>query len=47
MHVTSQEGEKDYEPKEDSWKISCLVSTYTFSASEDTGKLLAEFGQEE
>ena len=40
MHAMSEEEEeKDYEPKEDSWQISCLVSTDTFDAGSDTGRI--------
>ena len=43
MHVTSDEEEqKDYEPGQDSWQISCLVSTDTFGAGHDTGNIQTE-----
>ena len=42
MHMTLKEEEKDYEPEEDSWQISRLVSTDTFGASKDTGRVQTE-----
>ena len=37
MHVTSDEEEQeDYEPEQESWQISHLVSTDTFGASHNT-----------
>ena len=42
MHVTSEKGEQEsYEPEQDNWQISCLVSTDTFGASHDTGDVWA------
>ena len=39
MHVTSEaEKEEGYEPKENSWQISHLVSTDTFEGS-DTDRI--------
>ena len=38
MHVTSDEEEQEsYEPQQDGWQISRLVSADTFGASYDTG----------
>ena len=38
MHMMSDEEEQEsYEPGQDSWQISCLVSTDTFGASHNTG----------
>ena len=38
MHVTSdKEEQEDYEPGQDSWQISHLVSADTFGAGHDTG----------
>ena len=43
MHVTSDEEEQeDYEPGQDSWQISHLVSTDTFGAGHDTGDVQTE-----
>ena len=43
MHVTSgEEEQEDYEPEQDSWQISCLVSADTFGASKDTGRVQTE-----
>ena len=40
MHMTSgEEEQEDYEPEQDSWQISCLVSTDTFGAGHDTGNI--------
>ena len=40
MHMTSDEEEQeDYEPGQDSWQISRLVSADTFGASHDTGNV--------
>ena len=40
MHMMSDKEEReDYEPGQDSWQISRLVSTDTFSASHDTGNV--------
>ena len=40
MHVTSnKEEQEDYEPGQESWQISCLVSTDTFGAGHDTGNV--------
>ena len=37
MHVTSDKEEQEiYEPEQDSWQISHLVSTDTFGAGHDT-----------
>ena len=37
-HVMSDEEEQeDYEPEQDSWQISCLVSADTLGANHDTG----------
>ena len=30
---------QSYEPEQDSWQISCLVSTDTFGAGHDTGDI--------
>ena len=38
MQVTSGEEEREsYEPEQDSWQISCLVSADTFGVGHDTG----------
>ena len=38
MQVTSGEEEQEsYEPEQDSWQISCLVSADTIGAGRDTG----------
>ena len=38
MQVTSGEEEQEsYEPDQDSWQISCLVSADTIGAGRDTG----------
>ena len=38
MHAMSgEEEQEDYEPGQESWQISCLVSADTFDASHDTG----------
>ena len=38
MQVTSEEEEQEsYEPEQDSWQISCLVSADTIGAGCDTG----------
>ena len=38
MHTTSDEEEKEsYEPGQESWQISHLVSADTFGAGHDTG----------
>ena len=43
MHVTSdKEEQENYEPGQDSWQISRLVSTDTFGASHDTGDVQTE-----
>ena len=40
MHMTSdKEEQEDYEPGQESWQISCLVSTDTFNAGHDTGNV--------
>ena len=40
MHVMSnEEGQESYEPEQDSWQISCLVSADTFGAGHDTGDI--------
>ena len=40
MHVTLDgEEQENYEPEQDSWQISCLVSADTFSASHDAGDI--------
>ena len=40
MYVTSNEEEQeDYEPEQDSWQISRLVSADTFGAGHDTGNV--------
>ena len=40
MHVTSgKEEQEDYEPGQESWQISHLVSADTFSASHNTGNV--------
>ena len=43
MHVTSNEEEQEsYEPEQDSWQISRLVSADTFGAGHDTGDVQTE-----
>ena len=43
MHVTSNEEEQEsYEPEQDSWQISRLVSADTFGAGHDTGDVWTE-----
>ena len=43
MHVTSNEEEQEsYEPEQDSWQISRLVSADTFGAGHDTGDVRTE-----
>ena len=37
MQATSGKEQEDYEPEQESWQISRLVSTDTFGASHDTG----------
>ena len=40
MHMTSDEEEQeDYEPGQDSWQISCLVSADTSGTGHDTGNV--------
>ena len=40
MHMMSDEEEQEsYEPEQDSWQISPLISAYTFDASHDTGNV--------
>ena len=40
MHMMSDEEEQEsYEPEQDSWQISHLVSADTFGASHDTGNV--------
>ena len=39
-HITLDEEEQgSYEPEQDSWQISCLVSADTFGAGHDTGNV--------
>ena len=43
MHMMSDEEEQeDYEPEQDSWQISHLVSTDAFDAGHDTGDVWTE-----
>ena len=35
--ASGKEEQEDYEPEQDSWQISCLVSADTFGAGHDTG----------
>ena len=38
MQTTSdKEQQENYEPEQDSWQISCLVSADTFGTGHDTG----------
>ena len=40
MHIASEEeGQESYEPGQDSWQISRLVSADTFDAGKDTGSI--------
>ena len=43
MHATSgEEEQEDYEPGQESWQISRLVSADTFGANHDTGDVWTE-----
>ena len=43
MHVMSDKEEQEsYEPEQDSWQISCLVSTDAFNVGHDTGNVRTE-----
>ena len=43
MHMVSEEKEQEsYEPGQDSWQISCLVSTDTFGTGHSTGNVWTE-----
>ena len=37
--MSGKEEQEDYEPEQDSWQISCLVSADTFGAGHDTGNV--------